>query len=304
MHRFFIVLALAAGVSDASAQSTTPPPPAAARPAPASQKPVPQTPAQTPDQPIPVLPSDYRVGPQDVLNITVFGEPQLSGKARVDTDGTLSFQYLGRVKVDDLTVSQIEERLRAGLADGYLRSPQVSVEVDQYHSQNVYVLGEVKAAGKYSLPGNSTLIDVLTQAGSVTSNAGHWVLINHAKNGALTPSAAAMDDNATADIKVNLDDIQNGKAQNVKIKDLDTIYVPKVQRIYVIGQVRAPGAFPYDENMTVFEAISLAGGVTEKGSNTRISIRRLINGQMKEIDAKATDKLRANDQVNVKPRRL
>src|SRR5581483_2072951 len=136
----------------------------------------PAVPAQSPAVPPAVgAPTNYRVGPQDVLSITVLGEPQLSGRFKVDTDGTFTFQYLGRVKADDRTLEEIESTLTAGLADGYLKNPQVSVEIDQYHSQNVYVLGEVRAPNRYSLPGNSSLIDVLTLAGSVTSNAGHWV---------------------------------------------------------------------------------------------------------------------------------
>jgi len=247
---------------------------------------------------------DYLVGPQDVLIVTVFGEPGLSGKVRVDNDGTFPFQYLQRVKAADLTVAQIAEVLRKGLADGYLRNPQVSVEVEQYHSQNVYVLGEVKAPGKYSLPGNSTLLDVLTQAGSTSATAGHWVLISHQKQGSGLVGPARMDEMSAADLRINLEDIQSGKASNLKIDDGDTIYVPKAQRIFVAGQVRTPGAIPYDESMTVFEAISLAGGVTDKGSPNRVSIRRLINGEMKEINAKPSDKLQPGDQVNVKTRRL
>src|SRR5262249_20420455 len=150
--------------------------------------------------------------------------------------------------------------------------------------------------------GNSTLIDVLTQAGSVTANAGHWVLINHSRRG--TPSAipAVVDDASHADLKINLDDVQSGKAQNIKIQDGDTVYVPKAQRIYVNGNVRAPGGYQYEENMTVFTAVALAGGVTEKGSTSRISVRRLVGGQMKELDVKLTDTLKAEDQVFVKPR--
>jgi polysaccharide export outer membrane protein len=239
-----------------------------------------------------------------VLNVIVFGEPQLSGKVRVDNDGTFPFQYLGRVKADDLTLAEIESSIRKGLADGYVRNPQVSVEIDQYHSQNVYVLGEVRAPNKYSLPGNSTLIDVLTQAGSVTQTAGHWVYINHARQGVLIGGPAVTSDTSTADLKINLNDIQSGKAQNIRIQDGDTIWIPKAQIIYVVGEVRTPGGFPYDETMTVFDAISLAGGVTDKGSNTRLSIRRLINGQMKEIDAKPTDFLKPGDQINVKRRLL
>ena len=247
---------------------------------------------------------EYRVGPQDTLTITVYGEPQPTVKVRVDSDGTFPFEYLGRVQAEGLTLAQIEAKLRKALADGYIRNPQVSVEMDQYHSQNVYVLGEVKAPGKYSLPGNSTLIDVLTQAGSTTSAAGHWVLINHAKSGGGLQGPAPINDDTQADLKINLADVQSGKTQNIHIQDLDTIVVPKAQRIYVAGQVRTPGAFPYEENMTVFEAISLAGGVNEKGSNTRLSVRRLVGGQMKELSVKPSDTLQPGDQVNVKPRRL
>jgi polysaccharide export outer membrane protein len=263
-----------------------------------AQAPPPLSPAQA------AAPGDYRVGAQDVLAITVFGEPQLSGKVRVDNDGTFSFQYLGRVKAADLTVAEIETSLKQGLSDGYLRNPQVSVEIDQYHSQNVYVLGEVKAPAKYSLPGNSTLVDVLTQAGSVTASAGHWVLINHARRGGAAAGPAIIEDAASADLKINLDDVQNGKAQNIKILDGDTIYVPKAEQIYVNGNVRMPGAYRYEEDMTVFTAIALAGGVTEKGSTSRISVRRLVNGQMREVDVKQQDTLRPGDQVFVKPRRL
>jgi polysaccharide biosynthesis/export protein len=308
MAALFLALILALGASDARAQTATVPPlppPDVSHQPPAPAPPSTVAPAQSPPPPGQTeLLTDYRVGPQDVLNITVFGEPQLSGRVRVDSDGTIPFQYLQRVKAEDLTVTQIAEALRTGLGDGYLRNPQVSVEVEQYHSQNVYVLGEVKSPGKYSLPGNSTLVDVLTQAGSTTQTAGHWVLVNHVKQGSTLIGPATIADNNTADLKINLSDIQSGKAQNIRISDGDTVYVPKADRIFVIGQVRAPGPFTYDENMSVFEAISLAGGATEKGSTTRISILRLIKGEMKEIDAKPTDKLKPGDQVKVKPRRL
>jgi polysaccharide export outer membrane protein len=295
MTALLMALVFAVGVTETSAQAV----------AVQAQQPAPQAPS-APAQQTPSVTSaiDYKVGPQDVLNITIFGESQLSGKFRIDNDGTFTFQYLGRVKAEDLTVTEIEANLKKGLAEGYLKNPQVSVEIDQYHSQNVYVLGEVRAPNKYSLPGNSTLIDVLTQAGSVTQTAGHWVYINHARQGVLTGGPAVTGDTSTADLKINLNDIQSGKAQNIKIQDGDTIWIPKAQIIYVVGEVRTPGGFPYDESMTVFDAISLAGGVSEKGSNTRLSIRRLINGQMKEIDAKPTDFLKPGDQINVKRRLL
>ena len=119
--------------------------------------------------------TDYIVGPQDVLNVRIYGEDKLSGKIRIDNDGSFPFEYLGRVKAEGMTTAQIETYLVKALGDGYLRNPQVSVEVMEYRSQSVFVTGEVRSPNKYMLPGNSTLMDVLTLAGSVTPNAGNWV---------------------------------------------------------------------------------------------------------------------------------
>ena len=245
--------------------------------------------------------TDYVVGPLDVLNVRIYGEDKLSGKIRIDNDGSFPFEYLGRVKAEGMTTAQIETYLAKALGDGYLRNPQVSVEVIEYRSQSVFVTGEVRSPNKYMLPGNSTLMDVLTLAGSVTPNAGHWVQITHARQGAEVLGPAA---SADYDVRVNLRDIQTGKAQNIKMRDGDTIFVPKAERVWVVGQVRNPQGVVHEEGMTVFEAIAAAGGITEKGSNSRIEIVRIENGQRKSIDAKQTDVLKPGDQVNVRTRRL
>ena len=291
MRRILLILiVLAWGCTPALAQASQlrrrPHPPAAEAPAPAAQMP-PGT--------------DYIVGPQDVLSVRIYGEDKLSGKIRIDNDGSFPFEYLGRVKAEGMTTAQIETYLVKALSDGYLRNPQVSVEVIEYRSQSVFVTGEVRSPNKYMLPGNSTLMDVLTLAGSVTPNAGNWVQITHARQGAevLGPTVSA-----DYDMRVNLRDIQTGKAQNIKMRDGDTIFVPKAERVWVVGQVRNPQGVVHEEGMTVFEAIAAAGGITEKGSNSRIEIVRIENGQRKSIDAKQTDVLKPGDQVNVRTRRL
>ena len=146
--------------------------PAPAAPAPAA--PAPAQPSQPPAS------SDYIVGPQDVLNIIVYGEPApLTGRFRVDNDGTFPYQYLNRVKAEGLTVAAIEDALEKALGDGYLRNPQVSVEVAVYRSQNVYVQGQVRSPGKYPLPSNASLMDAIFLAGSTLPEAGNWVEIYH-----------------------------------------------------------------------------------------------------------------------------
>lgn len=251
--------------------------------------------------PQPQVETEYLVGPQDVLSVRIYGEEKLSGKIRIDNDGSFPFEYLGRVKAEGMTTAQIEAYLTKALGDGYLRAPQVSVEVVEYRSQSVFVTGEVRSPNKYSLPGNSTLMDVLTLAGSVTQNAGNWVQITHARQGTEVLGPAI---SADYDMRINLRDIQTGKAQNVKMRDGDTIFVPKAERVWVVGQVRNPQGIVHEEGMTVFEAIAAAGGITEKGSNSRIEIIRIENGQRKSIDAKQTDVLKPGDQVNVRTRRL
>ena len=282
-----ILIVLASGATQALAQATR---------APAAAQPPAKAPAAQP-----IADTDYTVGPQDVLSVRIYGEEKLSGRIRIDNDGSFPFEYLGRVKAEGMTTAQIEAYLTKALGDGYLRNPQISVEVVEYRSQSVFVTGEVRSPNKYSLPGNSTLMDVLTLAGSITQNAGNWVQITHARQGAelLGPSASA-----DYDIRVNLRDIQTGKAQNIKMRDGDTIFVPKAERIFVVGQVRNSGAIVFEEGMTVFEAIAAAGGITEKGSNSRVEIIRIENGQRKTLDAKQTDVLKPGDQVNVRTRRL
>lgn len=287
MALLFMLIAVAAGAAPAFAQVTPPAHASAAAPKPPTG--------------VVQVETDYVVGPQDVLNVRIFGEEKLSGRIHIDSDGSFPFEYLGRVKAEGMTTSQVEAFLAKALGDGYLRNPQVSVEVVEYRSQSVFVTGEVRAPNKYSLPGNSTLMDVLTLAGSVTPNAGNWVQITHARQGGESLGPAA---SAEYDMRVNLRDIQTGKAQNIKMRDGDTIYVPKSERVWVVGQVRNTGPVVFEEGMTVFEAIAAAGGITEKGSNSRIEIVRIENGQRKSIDAKQTDVLKPGDQVNVRTRRL
>src|SRR5207237_7005123 len=91
--------------------------------------------------------TNYQVGAQDVLTITVFGEADLSGKYTVEQDGTFTFPLIGRVKPGGMTLRGFEQELKKQLADGYLRNPQVTVSVETYRSQRIIVMGEVRSGG-------------------------------------------------------------------------------------------------------------------------------------------------------------
>ena len=246
---------------------------------------------------------NYVVGPADVLRVNVFGEPQMSGAFRIENDGYFSYPFLGRIPAGGRTVADVAALLRLRLADGYIRDPQVTVEVEVFRSQSVFVMGEVRSPGKYVLSGAVTLLDALAQAGATTASAGDEVLILHPNGG--VADAPTMPGRPDALIEhVNLREIEDGRlSRNVMIRDGDTIFVPRVDRFFVVGMVRNPGSFPLERNMTVLQAISTAGGITERGSNRRLKIQRIVNNRRKELAAKPTDIVEPGDTIVV-PQRL
>jgi polysaccharide biosynthesis/export protein len=248
--------------------------------------------------------ANYIVGPGDVLTVHVFYEPQLSGNFRVENDGHFGYPFLGRVSAGGRTVGAIATQLKDKLSEGYLRNPQVTVDVEQFRSQSVFVMGEVRTPGKYVLSGSITLLDALAQAGSPTPAAGADILILHPTTG--QADAPTLPNHREAEItRVNMREIEDGRmSRNVMIRDGDTIFVPKAERFFVIGMVRNPGSYVLERNMTVLQAISTAGGISERGSNRRLKIVRIVDNKRKELDAAPTDIVHAGDTIVVRQRLL
>lgn len=243
----------------------------------------------------------YVAGPQDALAISVYDQPELTGKYTVEADGTFTFPLIGRVKVGGLTLQGIEQLLKTELANGFLRHPQVSVTVDQYRSQRIFIVGEVKMPGTYALTGDMTLIEALSRAGSTTEHAGDEALIVRPAGSQKVEGPVLPDQAPGAQvIRVDIEELQSGRlSQNAPLQHNDTIFVPRAELLYVIGQVRSPGAFPLQKATTVLQALSLAGGLTDRGSSSRIRIVRLDNGKRVEVRAKLDDPVRAGDSVIV-----
>lgn len=246
--------------------------------------------------------TDYIIGAQDVLTITVYDQADLSGKFTVDPDGSLTFPLLGRLKAAGLTLRALEDDLKKRLSDGYIRNPQVSASVEQYRSQRIFVMGEVRAPGAYQLTGDMTIIEAIARAGSTTLQAADEVMIVRPKDGRANGPVLPSDDESTV-IRVNLRDIQEGAlSKNVQLRDGDTLVVQKARSVYVFGQVKAPGAYPVDKDTSVLQALSLAGGVTDRGSTGRIKIVRAVDGKKKEIKVKLTDMVEPGDTIIVAER--
>ena len=247
-------------------------------------------------------PTDYVIGAQDVLMITVYDQFDLNGKFVVDTDGTFTFPLIGRVKAGGLTLRQLETEMKRMLMDGFFRNPQISVGVEQYKSQRVFIVGEVRNPGPYALTGNMSLIEAIARAGSALPTASGEALIVRGGNGEVTGPTLPIGDKSEVET-VDLKALQSGTiTQNVALRDGDTIFVPRAETIYVFGQVKNPGAYPIQRDTSVLQALSLAGGVTDRGATGRIRIVRLEKGKKLELRVKLDTVVRAGDTIIVPER--
>jgi len=245
--------------------------------------------------------TQYVLGPQDQLRITVFDEPDLTNSYRVDADGFITFPLINRVAASGLTPAELQDRIRAMLSNGYLKNPTVRIEIEQYKSQFVIVGGEVRMPGKVPMTGTMTLPEALAAAGSPTASASTEVIVTHAKKPGTDGPGGTKDPES---LHVNLKQLQLGMAgQDVILQDGDTIFVPKAQTFYINGAVRNTGQFIWEPGLTVQQAIALAGGLTERGSDRRIKVdRRTPDGHVVEISLELYSQVQPNDTIKISQR--
>jgi len=249
--------------------------------------------------------TDYVVGPQDVLTITSYDQADLSGKFTLEADGTFTFPLIGRVKAGGLTLRALEDALKKRMIDeGFFKNPQITVSVETYKSQKIYVVGEVRAPGAYPLSGDMNLVEAIARAGSTLPSAsGEAIVVHPAAQGAAGPTLPNQDMSAKTE-RIDLRAMQNGVfTQTTILRDGDTIFVPRAESVYVFGQVKNPGAYALQQKDTsVLQALSLAGGITDRGATTRIRIVRMVGSEKKELKVKLSDPVLPGDTIIVAER--
>jgi polysaccharide export outer membrane protein len=282
------------------------------------------------DDPVNSNEIDYRVGGSDVLNIIVYDEPDLTRNGiRVARDGTISFPLLGRLKVDGLNTSQIEERIADKLAERQLLlDAQVSVLIDQYGSKKYQVLGEIRRPGSYSLKAEERLLDAISTAGGVDpETAGkELVIIRIIKQRKTTinqetqlteadvwgksPSFIGNGSDSQSTkivITVELERLLRGNDlfSNLALHDNDVIYLPKAEFFFIMGQVKKPGSYKFTQkDLTLIGAIGNAGGFTNTAARNKTRIIRVENGVEKIITVNVdaiTSAGRKIQDVRIKP---
>jgi len=226
---------------------------------------------------------DYVIGPRDILKITVWGHQDLSQNYNVSAEGTIVFPLIGEVRAAGLTEAQLGQKLAIVLEKDYLVNPQVLVSVFEYRSKRVLVLGEVDKAGAYPLMGEITLLEVISRAGGFGKNAGKELVLVRPQQQVVSAGQTLPSGNTIRRLRV--DKIQAGDtSENIPVEDGDTIFVPKFNSFFVLGEVSKPGAYTLEKETTVLEAITIAGGFTTKAATagTKI-IRKLADGKQETI---------------------
>ena len=222
-------------------------------PAVAQHTPMPQSTVAAPGA------ADFIIGPDDVLDISVFDVPELSHQYRVDPRGTISVPLLPEpLKAGGLTPEQLADRLANELRErGLVSDPHVSVVPRESRGHSVAITGAVRNPQIFPVLGQTHLLDLISQAGGLTDNAGSTARITRATGSAADASASPQI--ITIDLKKLFDG--SDASLNVPIRSGDWINVPQAGVVYIVGAVNHPGVFPLNtshQQLTVLEALALA----------------------------------------------
>lgn len=244
-------------------------------------------------------PDTFLLGPGDVVRATVFGQPDLSGVSRIGEDGRISFPLLGDVMIGGLSTGDAEAKIASMLADGgYVRNAQVSIFVEQRRrtlANSVLILGHVAKPGKYPLQGISdegvqSLIDLLAIAGGTGADSSDRLLL------------LRRDGDNVHKVQIDLVTLldQGELNQNVGLVGGDIVFVPETDVFYIFGQVQSPGRYRLQRGMSVMQAIAVGGGISPRGSERGIELRRRIDGELRAVRADLHAELRPDDVVYIK----
>jgi len=293
--------ALVASQASAPAPAQLPAPAPSQAPAPSASPSPSPSPTPAPDR------NDYRVGPGDVLEITVLGNADLSRSVTVQPSGSITFPLLNEVSVAGLTVSEIQQKMASLLQKDFLVDPHVEVKVKEFLSQFVVVIGELNTPGRKVLRGGSRLVDILVESGGFTPRASGEIVITRTE-GSFQGGAKV--------VRMRLGgafSAQDYVGLEVPLRNGDVITAPARQYVTVEGEVQRPGRYAIEGDLTVTGAISTAGGLTRFGSSD-VKLRRIDSSTgtvtITKVDLKSVRKgkgpdptVAPNDVITV-PRRL
>ncbi len=235
------------------------------------------------------------VGPGDTLTIDILGQQGGQAQGTVDADGKVVVPLLGAVPVAGLTPAAIGRKVAEGLrSQGFMRDPQVSVEVVTVRSRVVSVLGQVERPGRYPLDSRLSVLELLAIAGGSTNTAGDTAVLIRGNDSERRRIQLYVGNRQSPSQAIQDTDLQPG----------DVVFVPQAPRFYISGAVSAAGAYPVEQGLTVMRAVALAGGLTPRASDSRIDINRtdVLTGAVTKKRVELTDSVQAGDVIVVNER--
>lgn len=245
-------------------------------------------------QELPILSADAPVGPRDAIDIKVIEDPTISGRTTVNDDGSITLNVVGKVQVAGLTSTQIEAKLRALLEADKLTKATVAVQVVEFASKPISVVGAVVRPGRIGASGGSTtLIQAITQAGGLTAGHGRELYVLRTGRNGLSEQVAI-------DIEQLM--VQGRPELNIPLSPNDLVNVPldTPLSIYVMGEVMRPGKIDFrsSQTPTLLQTIAAAGGPTDRASK-RVVVKRMVNGKEQTIKINYRDILngKRNDEI-------
>lgn len=243
--------------------------------------------------PVQAAPSGYKLGAGDTIRITVFQNPDMELETRVSEEGSINYPLVGAVQVAGLSPSAAEQLIAEKLSTGgFVKRPQVNINVLDARSSQVSVIGMVNKPGRYALDSDSMRVtSVMTLAGGVMPEASDIVIVTGMRDG--KPFRQQVDLAAMF--------LDEGSDSNVLISAGDEIYVQRAPVFYIYGEAQNPGSYRLERNMSVIQALAQGGGPTIRGTQRNIKLmRRSGDGQTEELKPKMTDMVRADDVIFVR----
>jgi polysaccharide biosynthesis/export protein len=248
---------------------------------------------------MPVMPERplLELGPGDQVKMEVYGRPEMDTTTYVADDGSVRVPLAGAVKVGGLSPAEAAQKVESALKSGqFLVDPHVTFTVMQTRSQRVSVLGEIQHPGRYPIESNTTVLDLLAEAGGATEKSADVIYILR------TDSSGSLQRYAVS-LKGVVDSKDAAPAVLQTLRAGDSVFVPVAEQFYIAGEVHTPGMYRVDSGMTVLQAIGRAGGVTERGSASRVQIkRRGPKGDYIVVSGRSDTKIQPNDVITVKER--
>lgn len=232
------------------------------------------------------------LGAGDMVKISVYGSPDLALETRVAENGKISYPLVGDVDIGGLEPAAAERKIANLLsARGFVKQAQVNLFVSTMQSQQISVLGNVLRPGRYPMEGRRSVLDVLALAGGITIDGGDIATV------------VSTHDGHPVTQQINIPDMMRNAdlSRNVQLNGSDVVYIERAPRFYIYGEVQRPGVYRLERNMTVVQALSSGGGLSTRGTERGMRIKRRDGaGVLQEVTARQDDVLMPDDVVYVK----